>query len=111
MTDPAFPVPPEDKPDTARITDARFSDCSIVDYDGNLVTLRCGDYVRTDRVADGATYRPYLALRDIADGQIVHANEIARPNSGRARYWAARFKFRNRPNRAKRRVVYARFKR
>lgn len=31
--------------------------------------------------------------------------------SGRARYWAARLKFRNRPNRAKRRVIYARYTR
>ena len=75
---------------------------------GNSITLRVGDYVRTDRVADGATYRPYVALCDVVAGQMVHEGQIARPNSGRARYWAHRYRFRNRPNRARRRRVYNR---
>lgn len=88
--------------------DARASDCSIIDHDGNTVTLRVGDYVRTDRVADGATYRPCVALCDVVAWQMVHEDEIARLNPGRARYWAQRYRFRNRPNRAKRRRVYDR---
>ena len=55
-------------------------------------------------ILDDVICRPYVACADVVAGQIVWVNEIARPNSGRARYWAARLKFRNRPNRAKRRA-------
>lgn len=79
---------------------------------GNYITLRVGDYVRTDRVYGAsslsAAYRPYVALRAVEEAQLVHVNQIARPNSGSARYWAQRYRFRNRPNRAKRRRVYDR---
>jgi len=75
---------------------------------GNSVTLRVGDYVRTDRVADGATYRPCVALREVMAWPMVYANGVAWPGAGRARYWAQRLRFRNRPNRVKRRRVYDR---
>lgn len=58
-------------------------------------------------ILDDVICRPYVACVDVVAGQIVWVNEIARPNSGRARYWAARRRFKLRHLRLRRRMSNA----